>query len=891
MNTKLGADETTYTAVFEKATKAPASNAKATETLTLHKILMNKDNLSEGVFPGWTGLNGEKYNGNKIEDIQKYFGTSAKGAEGVFFALKFAADYPDKTKAGKYVKAKTELGEIIHDKPAYDLSVVDGKVVAVPQATDKIDEAVSGLTDANGEIKFYTRENKINAIANPNYDANDPESRAKLNAICYLDGKFEIDEIVEKSTYNNGGKVLTDSKAVPVKITLPLVNEEGVVVDAHVYPKNTDNAPRLDKNFSLDEAKKFMTTKEAEALDAAVAHKIAFDKAEKIYSKDSTEYEVAQKAYTDADKALIAKWGIDLSNPTREKQTVDHKIGDIVEYKVETEIPAKTKWGTAFWDDKMTHGLTFVTKDMDKAGTKYEGKSIVIKYNDEVMDTAWYTLSETQDGFTLELTEAGLKAINGKEEEAKITLTYSAEINNTTVTDIPESNDITFNYGNDKNKGNTPVPVKPNDDGNYEVIKKWADGTELPEDGIDVTFTLKDAQTGKEVTKKDLVAPSRDNFNTDEEYEDAVKEFEAYRDGTGDYAEGGSKEGQGFQNPVTKEKVTKTDDITFTWKYLDKNRQYKAEEKFIGYAAKYEKTPGKGDNQQYKDGSVTVTNTKTNNPEPLNPSEPKVITGGRKFVKTNDKEGQDLERLAGAKFLVTKKENNVTKYLTLKPADEINEEYKKYTDAENAYNDFIAAFNKIVEEAKAEGKGVQYPVTINDQPYNDRAAVEAELETLRTTRDDAFKAARQNYDWIEAKDEKEAVEKGALVLTSDDQGRFEITGLAYGDYELVEIEAPKGYAKIDPVPFTIGKDTYKGDAEKELRYTLDIEAEAGTELTEEQKKANAKALKEGYGLRVRNKIVKIPETGGIGTVIFTVAGLLIMGGALVLMRRNRREEF
>lgn len=89
-----------------------------------------------------------------------------------------------------------------------------------------------------------------------------------------------------------------------------------------------------------------------------------------------------------------------------------------------------------------------------------------------------------------------------KEEEAKITLTYSAEINNTTVTDIPESNDITFNYGNDKNKGNTPVPVKPNDDGNYEVIKKWADGTELPEDGIDVTFTLKDAQTGKEVTKK-----------------------------------------------------------------------------------------------------------------------------------------------------------------------------------------------------------------------------------------------------------------------------------------------------------------------------------------------------------------------------------------------------
>ncbi|WP_397610429.1 pilin N-terminal domain-containing protein [Streptococcus agalactiae] len=57
-------------------------------------------------------------------------------------------------------------------------------------------------------------------------------------------------ELLDKSNYKNGDKVLADSKAVPVKITLPLYNEEGIVVDAEVYPKNTEEAPQIDKNFA-----------------------------------------------------------------------------------------------------------------------------------------------------------------------------------------------------------------------------------------------------------------------------------------------------------------------------------------------------------------------------------------------------------------------------------------------------------------------------------------------------------------------------------------------------------------------------------------------------------------------------------------------------------------
>ena len=840
LNTPLDA-----TNEFVKAYKGEDLDAGKTATVT-------------PVFAGTVGVDGTKYNGNEINNPQAYFGTGAKEADGVYFAWKFGEGHvgyteteTNKIAAGEQTAAPTdiEVGKYVKADPADKTKPMtvtykaDGEEEAKTYlvATDNVEEAVGGLTADGKGIEFVT----IN-----------------------LEGKFEIDEIVEKSTYGNDGKILTDSKAVPVKITLPLVNDEGVVPFAHVYPKNTDDAPRLDKNFSLDEAKKFMSEEEAKALDAAVAHKKAYDIAVKNYAEDTEEYKKATNEYTEADKDLIAKWGIDLSNPTRDKQTVDHKIGDVVEYTVETEIPAKTKWGTAFWDDKMTSGLTFITRA--NATGDLAGKGLVVKYNDEVMNTTWYTLSESEDGFTLKLTDAGLKEINGKDKEATITLTYNAKVNNTNVTDVPESNDITFHYGNDKDNGNTPVPNKPNEDGDFKVTKTWAEGTELPDGGIEVEFTLYNANTGKKVTADDLVEPARENYNTDAEWETAKGEFNTYK--------------ASFKNPITKTATT-TDEITYEWKYLDTDYEYKAEEKYNGYAATYS-IPEFGETGQKQPGMVTVENKKTNNPEPLNPSEPKVITGGKKFVKTNDKTGKDLERLAGAEFVVRNAEG---KFLALKSGETVAKEVTDYETAEKAYNEFIDAYNAIVDEAKAKKEDITYPVTINGVQYDDKAAVETKLAELKADRDAKFKAARENYQWIEANDAAAAKEAGALVLTSDDQGRFEITGLAYGTYTLVEVKAPKGYALPSNAEFefTVGKDTYKGN-EQEFRYTKDIE---GENLTEEQKTANAKAKADGYGKQIVNKKVSIPETGGIGTVIFTVIGIGLMSAAVVAMRRNKEESF
>lgn len=55
-------------------------------------------------------------------------------------------------------------------------------------------------------------------------------------------------------------------------------------------------------------------------------------------------------------------------------------------------------------------------------------------------------------------------------------------------------------------------------------------------------------------------------------------------------------------------------------------------------------------------------------------------------------------------------------------------------------------------------------------------------------------------------------------LTSDAEGNFDINGLAYGEYRLIEIRAPDGYIKSDSaVPFTVAKDNYPSTTEKALR--------------------------------------------------------------------------
>ena len=661
---------------------APFTNANAadeateTKSVTIHKILLTKDALEKHD-------KDKKYEGTKIPDIKDFFGDQkAKEIDGVYFKLQQPA------------KGVTNP-DVNKDEDWVDVAGKDGK------------------TAGGAGLKLDT---------------------------TGLKGTYRIVEDLEKSTYKGeDGELLAASKAVPTLLTLPITNNEGVVEDAHVYPKNTQEKPEIDKNFAAN--------------------------------NDLGKVE---------DKNNNQKSGAAYENYQKEKATVTADLGKKVPYEVKTKIKKDSKYKKLVWNDNMTKGLTY-QKDLTVEGAGLTADD--------------YFVTETDRGFTLVLKESGLTKVENaaKEKDVEIKLTYSAKINGEAVVDKPELNDIALDYANKPGKDSEPEEFTP---GKKEITmkKSW-----------DVTGD----QTVTEADKNVVAYFTLQKKNKEGKWED-VK---------------------------TVEKTAK-EDFTVIFDNLDENGTYRIVESVKGYEAEYK-------TYNPETGEIEIVDHKdTDNPDKLNPTEPKVQLGGRKFVKTNneDKNSKKLERLAGAEFYVKNAEG---KYLVAAKKDA-----KAVTDAKTALDDAVKAYNELSAEEQKGEKGTTAKNLINEKQaaYNK-----------------AFKENATAYTWGEKTD------ANVVVLTSDAEGRFEIKGLAYkAGYELEEKTAPKGYAKLQPNPkFEVKEGSY-ASTNKELQYNKD----------------NAD---NGYGLQIKNKNVSIPQTGGIGSIIFVVAGLLIMGLAGYKMKANKEQ--
>ena len=313
----------------------------------------------------------------------------------------------------------------------------------------------------------------------------------------------------------------------------------------------------------------------------------------------------------------------------------------------------------------------------------------------------------------------------------------------------------------------------------------------------------------------------------------------------------------------------------------------------IGQVVKYTITGTIPDTTGYADYQYIIHDTLTNGLDFVKNSAGEAITDNKLPVTItiqdvqpeNDKQAdiaQDNARKMTLNLSDWIKQNQATdkigKTFTVTYYAKVNEN-AVVTEKNSAYLEYGNDSNNTTMTTPVEKPTPTYPLDINKTDTKQEKLAGATFCLYKEETD--ADAANNNAIKVTGQDGKYVVAPTSqnmdmVTVTTDLDGKgynLHLNGLAAGTYYLVEREAPEGYNKLAaPVKITIteggetnvdGWTISKEDGSAETDKIIDIENTTGTIL---------------------------PGTGGMGTVIFTVAGIVLIlgvGASFVISRRKR----
>lgn len=123
------------------------------------------------------------------------------------------------------------------------------------------------------------------------------------------------------------------------------------------------------------------------------------------------------------------------------------------------------------------------------------------------------------------------------------------------------------------------------------------------------------------------------------------------------------------------------------------------------------------------------------------------------------------------------------------------------------------------------------------------------------------------------------------VSTTDENGKVHFDGLGEGTYYIKETKSPSGYILLKE-PIKVAVDVTEppaivtGDEKAEFTYTITMGNENLNGRVDGNRVTFDITNKKGFSL---------PTTGGMGTYIFTIGGIILMAAAVVLLIHSRKK--